>query len=889
MNAYSALTLPRPWTIGDDITTHPLWDQQVDLEYGMMRLGANKLRDRVIDAEAKGQMTRLGVVKGLLKDWLPGVADAVKQWVKDMDRSKGGPKPIALSYVRELDPYVAAMVALRAMLNKMSSGHTGLVSIASDIGQTIEYEQRVRAWEEGCPDLFHTHRREMDKLGSTDVHRRRVNINRFNTYLKEGKFEGKVTWDSWTREVKFRVGWTLMDVVIRKTQWFDVQPDPNHVFKKGKAHKPKLVIVPKPGMLEWLAKSLDRAEETMPEFGPTIVPPKRWDGTREGGYWTPYVRPPRLIRFKAHQEHQKERAADEYEALSFPKVYTALNLLQETAWKINQRVLDVFNEGWTVRRWAALAGLPEQEERELPARTAAHDEYRQIDRECRARHQLTPKPSEELDKEMMRWRKRASVVYAFNHKLMSHTRSTSEISRIANTYSKYAEFYFPHMLDFRGRMYPIPSYLQPQGNDLARGLLTFAKGVKVTKANGGVRWLAIQLASMWGHDKKPYDWRVAWVQKNEVLFRLIAENPLDNKEWMAADEPWQALAACFEWVDYLNHGEGFVSHLPVMVDGTCNGIQHLSAITRDKIAGSYVNLVPSETPQDIYKFVARELQDTLESLPDEEAKWWLNVCSFDLPRSLTKRQVMVLPYGGTRDSFFGYTREWLNEKFPVTGEEPDEERELRTKRIAFLSNHMWATVNRCVSGAMEVMEWLKKAAKVAAVHDQPIYWKVPSGFVVRHFYGLDRDVKVECMLDGQRMGLVRKETTAQLSIKEQLQGIAPNFIHSLDASALVDCLCVCVEDDLAAFASVHDAYGTHAANMDYLAPTLREAFVRTHENDVLEMFRAACASVLIPALVVVEGMDPLDAAQKAEGMLPEPLRMGDLELNDVLISDYFFA
>lgn len=891
MDAATAATLPHVWTIGDDITTHPLWEQQVELEYGMMRTGANKLRDAVAIAERDGKMQDLRVVKGLVKDWLPGIADSIKQWVKDMDRSKGGPKPIALAYVRELDPYVSALIALRAVMGALGGQHLGLTYLANQIGANIEYEQRVRLWEQQCPELFHHHKNKMDRQGSTAVHRRRVNINRFNVYLKEDTFEGKVKWTPWTNDVVFRVGWCLMDCIIRKTQWFEVMQDPTHVFKKGKVKSPKLILAPKPELMEWFAKSLDASELMQAEFAPTIIPPKRWEGTREGGYWTPYVRPPRLIRFKAHQEHQKQRAADEYDSLAFPKVYTALNLLQETAWRVNRRVLAVLREGWGRRHWEE-ANLPAQTPRELPARTARHDEWRQYEKECRARHQLPAEPEADLKEEMWQWRKRASVVHAFNNKLLSHKRSTEEIFKLATKYEDYDAFYYPHMLDFRGRMYPIPAYLQPQGNDLARGLLSFSKGIAVTKANGGVRWLAIQLASMWGKDKWSYDARVKWVEENEVMFRLIAEDPYGNKEWCDADEPWQALAATFEWVDYLNHGEGFVSHLPVMVDGTCNGIQHLSAITRDEVAGAYVNLVPSSEPQDIYKFVARELQDILEGLNTEDARWWIDLCDGELPRSLTKRQVMVLPYGGTKDSFFGYTRAWLDEKVPVTGDESEAEQEERTRRIIFLTNHLWATVNRCVSGAMAVMQWLKETARVVTADDQPIYWKVPSGFVVRHFYGLDREFRAECMLDGERVQLKLREKTAKLSIREQLQGISPNFIHSLDASALVDCLCVCAEDELVAFASVHDAYGTHAANMDYLAPTLREAFVRTHETDVLGSFRAACASVIIPTLIVQKGMDPLEAAQKAEEMLRDaakPLTIGNLDLNSVLGSDYFFA
>ena len=40
----------------------------------------------------------------------------------------------------------------------------------------------------------------------------------------------------------------------------------------------------------------------------------------------------------------------------------------------------------------------------------------------------------------------------------------------------FAAIYYPHTLDWRGRAYPLPMWLQPQGNDLSRGLLQFTEG-----------------------------------------------------------------------------------------------------------------------------------------------------------------------------------------------------------------------------------------------------------------------------------------------------------------------------------------------------------------------------------------------------------------------------
>lgn len=886
------------WTHADAPELHPMWETEVNIERGMMRSGADKVREAVIAAEKRGQMTRTSVVRGLLTDWLPGMAQGFKATLRDIEKSKGGPKPIAYALMKDMDPYAACLVTMREVLNGIGIKKPKLVRLATLIGVDLEHEQQVRAWESSASkqdrDAFYAQKLKMDREDATDTHRRRVNINLFNKMMADGSFG--FGWNPWTQEQQFRAGWFMVDLLIRVTGWFELRPDPEHQHRAAAHNSPQYVLAPKEGLLSWVASAFDHAEVSSPDYKPTVMPPRRWDGTKQGGYWTPYVRAPRLIRFKASQESQKERAADEYESLDMPEVYDAIHLLQETPWKVNRRVLEVALKVWPMG--GGLAKLPELNELPLPTRTPRMIERRAFEQSFREQHGagvMLPELDDKTLEELRRWKKQATQIHKRNNQRVSTGRSTRNTIIIAQEFVDYPAIYFPHMLDFRGRIYPIANFLQPQGNDIARGLLTFADGYAITEENGGAGWLAIQLATSWGNDKVSMLERIQWVEENEVMWRLIAEDPLENRQWMNADKPFQTLAAAFEWVDFLNTGFGFYSTLPVMVDGTCNGIQHLSAIMRDEVAGNYVNLVPGPKPKDIYKFVATNLQETLERIEraggteGSKATYWLTICNRDIPRTLTKRQVMVLPYGGKMDAFFKYTREWLDEADPESDAMDEDDREKRNARIVFLSKHMMDAVKSNVKSAMVCMEWLQNCAKAVAIANQPIYWTTPAGFTVRHFYGTDRSVRHELFLDGTRVQVTRTEKTAKLSTKEQTQGIAPNFIHSLDAACLKVCLKLCRAAGIDAFSSVHDAYGTHAANMNALSQFLREAFVEIHEHDVLGEFRAACQRVLVDALVVTQGLDPLEASEKADEMLPPVPELGDLDIYEVLASEYFFA
>ena len=62
----------------------------------------------------------------------------------------------------------------------------------------------------------------------------------------------------------------------------------------------------------------------------------------------------------------------------------------------------------------------------------------------------------------------------------------------------------------------------------------------------------------------------------------------------------------------VREGLSFVSHLPIAMDGSCNGLQLFSLMLRDPVGGTAVNLLPADTPQDIYRLGADKIIAKLE-------------------------------------------------------------------------------------------------------------------------------------------------------------------------------------------------------------------------------------------------------------------------------------
>lgn len=88
--------------------------------------------------------------------------------------------------------------------------------------------------------------------------------------------------------------------------------------------------------------------------------------------------------------------------------------------------------------------------------------------------------------------------------------------------------YFPHNVDFRGRAYPLPPHLNHLGDDLSRGLLTFAESKPLGVA--GYKWLKIHLANLYGFDKANFEERVAFVDTHLEDIYDSAEKPLDVRD-----------------------------------------------------------------------------------------------------------------------------------------------------------------------------------------------------------------------------------------------------------------------------------------------------------------------------------------------------------------------
>ena len=476
----------------------------------------------------------------------------------------------------------------------------------------------------------------------------------------------------------------------------------------------------------------------------------------------------------------------------------------------------------------------------------------------------------ESQKELFKaWKGKATLVYHENIRRKSRILQFMRTLQIAERFKKYEQIYFPYQADFRGRKYTIPAFLTPQGTEPAKALLTFAKGLPIEDQEQA-DWLAIHGANCAGVDKVSFEERIQWVVENEEHILQSAEQGLDYTWWTKFDDAWLFFAFCLEWAGYKRKGFGYISHLPIALDGSNNGLQHYSAMLRCPVGGKATNLTNEEHPQDTYQQVADVVKRELERLSEDckIARFWNN--SGIITRKMTKRPVMVVPYGGTRFSCLNYVEEYVDDQIRA-GISLNFPEHKKHEYINFLTNLVWAAISEVVISARECMNWIRDVAKRLSKAGKPLMWATPTGLYVYQHYKAFKWRQIDTTIDGKLLRpVLLEEDGLKIDPQRSINGSAPNFVHSLDASCLTLTLHKCIKENIDAFAMIHDSYGTHANKTPQLAKLLREAFVEIYtDNDVLTQFRSSALEVL--------------------DEVPEPPKRGTLDLNQILKSKYFFC
>lgn len=837
-----------------------LIETQLRLEEEMTQRGADRYLNITAQAREGGREDQSAYGKTILAGRIEKVTTAIAAWQESVENGgKGVRNSSAYKKVGGFSSSVMAYLTLKHVLSGLSAPRT-VQFVCVAIGTAVEDEIRFSSIRDGERKIYDRIVKGAKKRTSA----------RYKHIYATRVAEQHDDWEGWSRVDRLHVGVKLLDIMMQAVGLVEVSSNLDS-SEQGLKYVKAL-----PETLEWIEKKNNATSMLRPVYEPMVVQPRDWTTPFDGGYLSSAIKPLKMVKTKNRDYLEELRNVD------MPIVYDALNAIQRTAWQINTPVLEVMKNLWASN--STIAGLPPREG--LPMPIKAYD----ID------------TNEDSQKE---YRVSAAKVHMENLSLLGMRIGFNMTLDIASRYGGYKKLFFPYQLDFRGRIYAVP-HINPQGPDHQKGLLRFSHGKPLGEE--GWKWLAIHGANVAGYDKASLEDRVHWVLENEDEIIRIANDPYANRGWateiggVEIDKPWQFLAFAFEWSGYTKHGDGFVSKLPVAMDGSCSGIQHFSAMLRDEKGGAAVNLVPQDLPADVYRQVAEvvigmaeaaSLNGTADELKHTEegvgyvvpgtktlATQWI---TFGINRKVTKRSVMTLAYGSKE---YGFKEQLMEDilwpakraatrpdgsvdvsKFPFEGD--------GYRAALWMAKAIWHSVNIVLVKAGEAMSWLQEAASLAAKEELPVRWTTPVGFPVMQAYPALEQRRVKTAINGTILKMVMNQEKENLDRRKQSQGISPNFIHSCDAAHLMLTVSRAKQEGIHSFAMIHDSFGTTAGETETLYRVVRESFIEMYSViNVLEAFRDELKEQL---------------SEKARGKLKDLPERGTLDLTGVADSRFCFA
>lgn len=746
-------------------------------------------------------------------------------------------KPVPAKAMTLLSPMVVAHYVVKAMINT-AGANISSTQVYARIAKTLEVEYNLNCLKSKDVEI---HAKFVAYLKHTGYSGNRLDKITTDLLAKYHKDIGHKNLASVFMQVAQVAVYLLSE--CRPIMGGTLAPLLVHVttIKSGKDSS-RVVIHLADWVLDWMKQqTLDG--NMLPAYHTALIEqPKPWTSMRVGGFHSDKF----VNNFiKTRVEH------DKYTTEQMQNTMIAVNNIQNTEWEINKDVLEVMLYAFENKLdWG-----------ELPAPMEI---------------MAPPYPFPDLTRDQMNDEQKATVKSWATHKAALHDENHSAISRYlalnrvlneAKRFSQYDRLYFAYQVDFRGRIYPIAANLHPQGSSFVKPLLRFHEG-KVINNKQAEMYLALQGANTYGEDKIRLDEKHAWVIKNEAKIINSAKNPIHEDFWKSADEPWSFLAFCFEWMGYKADPKQFLSKLPIALDGSCNGLQHLSAMLRDEVGGKEVNLTANVKKEDIYSAVKKIAIQALSEMEDPMAA---RIIAFGVERSTCKRPVMIMPYAGTQSS----CRDYVMDDFVERGGKQVFGDELNAA-VSLTSATIWQSIGQVVIKGREIMSWFKKAARKSAkmLPECELHWVTPNGFLVIQKRVKTKDVLYQTSMGTKinvRLSITLQEETDETDLSGHSSAVSPNFIHSLDACALQETVTLAHSNGINSFAMIHDSYGTHAADTAALAQYLRRVFVDMYKNyDVLKRW-INCQP------------------ESARAEFPELPQRGNLNLEDIMDSEHFFA
>ena len=432
----------------------------------------------------------------------------------------------------------------------------------------------------------------------------------------------------------------------------------------------------------------------------------------------------------------------------------------------------------------------------------------------------------------------------------------NNILGIAKAYSHIHEFFLPVRLDFRGRLNCISEYLNYQCGELAKALLLFSKPEKIYKTDiPAIQFLKSYGANCFGNklDKKSWNDRAKWIDEN--IDDII--NFKNGKLIKQSDNKLMFIAFCFEYNRLLDSFDNvnttyFETYLPIRLDATCNGYQHIALLSLDTNLAQELNLTKSsknDIPKDLYSFIGTNLVSLYKNkllspaLTDLDRECYTRLSKLDVIRKLLKRAVMIKPYNATpfkivesikelfqlvKDQSLSYWEKWYTYK-------DNDNIRLRERDFVLIRDGIEEILSDNVFKIKKLMIYLETIAKILAELSLVIPWASPQGVNIYQSYLATDEIRLKPFTYTKKtFSLTIPNKEGKLNKTKQVRAFMPNLIHSLDAASLALLVDLYFNNSkntgIKNIFTIHDCFGVTANNIENIMDLLKLVYTRIYSD-----------------------------------------------------------
>jgi DNA-directed RNA polymerase len=614
-----------------------------------------------------------------------------------------------------------------------------------------------------------------------------------------------------TRKIMMEIGHTIITLLLKNTKVFGYETDR---ITTGTNIKDITKIYIKDSYYHRLNLSIINITQL-----PMLIEPNR--PNPDGTNYLPYKTPEITHYSNTFNTVINDSFKNKFKTENLGGIVQTMISLNSTAFRINKEVLSLLRKEWENQNSKLFKGFNNKIE-------------------------LTEKmTTEERSKALSH----NSTHYQYNNTL-----------RIATLFSDH-KFYLPTFADFRGRIYTYSNYLSYQGTDLARSLLLFDKGDNEI-SNEGINYMKLYLSNLANQDKESWNAKIKWVNNNlatlyerfidysEGLENNSLNNEIFNNMLINLKEPFQFISMLHALgkLCILNPEKGIKEsvHNPILLDASCNGLQHLASMTRDvklardtNVLGKFdsINENKETKANDLYTLAAEFIQNEVDSnndLPD-------SIKSIKFTRKLVKKSIMTIPYNvsliGIQAQIRSHTteiREFTRPIFylPKEFSKLDKPIRLYPSDVNKVGLIVYTVINDKMPTLKTLKTYLQEMSKIILRLGSWVYWITPTGLKVNL-----SNVKLGKERFSSRLYSGNKPITISLPT-DQLDKVAinrslmPNLIHSLDSANIQLFVNNLHKENInIPFYTIHDCFASLPNSMGLLERLVKEAFIEIYFSD----------------------------------------------------------